>query len=248
MSADEFIPTGRTASVSAGLDAVQVQTEYAPNPSPRITTTVFKKGRVLHKVEIKLKRSLATTEECKRAEAVLARQHGEVISIIKDQQECQATCMGSSIPTDLCDGPEQSAEAPITPDAAPETPKSEPSRAGIADAEAERYLRTTAERLRDIPGVEYVFHLDNAGNFFGQREETQFRKSFRKLARNVRDLIDVFTKIPGSGLQREAGVFEVERDRLYVASSGEECYFVTVIPADRETDYETAIKRVVAER
>ena len=245
MSGDEFIPTGRTALVGSGPGAVQVQTEYAPNPTPRITTTVSKQGRVLHKVEMKLKRHLASTEERKRAEAYLTRQHGEVISIIKDQKVPLGTRPEPSAPIEMPVKPEPVAERSLVPEV---IRQSESGEAILPSGDAERFLRSTAERIREIPGVEYVFHLDNAGNFFGRRQETQFRRQFRKLARNIRDLVEVFAEIPGSGFQREAGVYEVEHDRLYVASTGEEFFFITVTPVDARTDYETAIKQVVAGR
>ena len=55
MSTSEFIPVGRTSLVrKRGLN-LQVQTEYASRPSPRITTTILSDGQVLHKVERTLK-------------------------------------------------------------------------------------------------------------------------------------------------------------------------------------------------
>jgi hypothetical protein len=40
-------------------------------------------------------------------------------------------------------------------------------------------------------------------------------------------------------------VYEVTRDRLYLASTGSDCYFICVKRIKRETQFESAIKEAV---
>ena len=100
------------------------------------------------------------------------------------------------------------------------------------------------DRIKSIPGVYKIYHLDNEGNFTGENA-TQFKKAFSAIFKNIKELIDIFRMIPGITLAREKGVYEVERDRLYLVSAGDEIYFVTVSRADYQTVYEQAIKKVL---
>ncbi|MDZ4723401.1 MAG: hypothetical protein SGI97_05810 [candidate division Zixibacteria bacterium] len=90
MDSGSFIPAGRTSLVKRGEVSLQVQTEYAARPSPRITTTVLKSGQVLHKVERSIDQPISTFEEQQEAETSLKKQHSAVISIIQN---------GSFLPT-----------------------------------------------------------------------------------------------------------------------------------------------------
>ena len=245
--ADEYIPTGRTSLIREGSDPVQVQTEYAPHPSPRMTTTVSMQGRVIQKVELKLKRPLASVEECTRAEMVLNRQHTEVVSIIKDQNRSLAATLEQVASMDI--GPDLQKKAKVPVDETGRIKKlaafreAESSPPNESAAPVEDLRLSAADRIRGVPGIEYLFHLDNAGNFFSRREEVQFRKLFRKVAKSIQELIEVFAQVPGSDFLRESGVYEVKRDRLYFMSTGEDCYFVTVVPIDAWTDYEVALRQ-----
>lgn len=226
MAAQRFIPAGRTALVqpatgqtdserqNAGSGrtqvALQVQTEYAHNPYPRITTTILNSGQVVHKVEKKLDRTVQSLEEQQLVEGMLNHQHSEVLAILKRQQGHASA------------GRETAQEAPVKP-------------------------ASIVERLRAIPGSEHIFRLDNKGNFIGRATKTQFRKSFKAVFKNLPALMEVFAELAGDFPQprRQSGVCEVERDRLYFASTGSECIFITVRRVDRDTDYEKAIKEAI---
>ena len=82
MANNNFIPAGRTSLVGQGEVKLQVQTEYADRPYPRITTTILDSGQVLHKVEKKLGESIGSTEEQKRMQDIMARQHAEIVAVI----------------------------------------------------------------------------------------------------------------------------------------------------------------------
>ena len=104
---------------------------------------------------------------------------------------------------------------------------------------------TAYEKLCQLPGAERVFRMDINGNFVDAQVSDQFRESMKNVFRNINDLVEVFIREPGVGMTREKGVYEVERDRLYLASAGAEFYFILVKPPNRATDYERIIKEIV---
>ena len=85
MTPDDFIPVGRTSLVKRGTTSLQVQTEYASRPYPRVTTTVLNSGQVIQKVERKLEHAVETLEEQSRIEAAIQQQHGEVLALIEKE-------------------------------------------------------------------------------------------------------------------------------------------------------------------
>ncbi len=83
MAVSSFIPAGRTSLVQKGDLALQVQTEYAMRPTPRITTTILKQGQVLHKIERALERPIESFDEQRSIEIGMKRQHIEVVNILQ---------------------------------------------------------------------------------------------------------------------------------------------------------------------
>jgi len=71
--------------VKRGTTSLQVQTEYASRPYPRVTTTVLNSGQVIQKVERKLEHAVETLEEQSRIEAAIQQQHGEVLALIEKE-------------------------------------------------------------------------------------------------------------------------------------------------------------------
>ena len=202
MSNTGFIPAGRTSMVKKGELQLQVQTEYAQRPAPRITTTILNAGQVVNKIERALEHEISSLDEQARVEVVLKRQHLEVIGILQEQEI-----------------------------------------AGQGGGhEIEGAAGESAERLLTIPGVQKVYALDTEGNFFSDSGSREFEQAFAPIFRSVRDLMNVFSSLPGAEGERETGVYEVERDRLYFASVGDECYFIIVRRVNVTTNYEHEIK------
>ncbi|MEE8577985.1 MAG: hypothetical protein V3T31_12080 [candidate division Zixibacteria bacterium] len=85
MSTNMYIPVGRTSLVKRGDMALQLQTEYAPRPAPRITTTISSNGQVMHKVERPLDRPIETFEQQRHTERLMRRQHDEISVIIQQE-------------------------------------------------------------------------------------------------------------------------------------------------------------------
>lgn len=192
--------------VKKGDLLLQVQTEYAQRPAPRLTTTILNGGQVVNKIERALGHEISSLDEQARVEVSLKRQHQEVIGILQEQSQQQSdnrVDAGRSV--------------------------------GGSGSES-------ADRLSAIPGVQKVYALDNDGNFFSDSHSEEFQSTFAPIFRNLRELMTVFSPLPGTNCARESGVYEVERDRLYFASVGSECYFIVVRRVNVTTDYEQEIK------
>jgi hypothetical protein len=83
MTEANYIPTGRASLVKRAGAAVQVQTEYASRPSPRVTTTISHRGQVLHKIERMLVKPIESAGEQQKTELEMRRQHDEILGIIE---------------------------------------------------------------------------------------------------------------------------------------------------------------------
>jgi len=66
---------------------IQIQTEFAWNPHPRITTSIVLDGVVIHKIQKDWKGQLETEEEQQIIGRYINRQHDEVEKIVKSNQE-----------------------------------------------------------------------------------------------------------------------------------------------------------------
>lgn len=208
MGATSFIPAGRTSLVKHGQISMQVQTEYASRPRPRITTTILREGEVLHKVERPLDRAVDSVEEQQRAEATIKRQHAEILTIVQSDSYVKDHDPSGHV-------------------------KVQTATLSLMDA------------LQSIVGVERVYRLDNEGNFTGGALTDQFRKQFAPILKGMSEIIEVFGRTPGVGISRHRGVLELERDRLYFASGGTECYFILVRRTTGSPNFEHAIKAIV---
>ena len=231
MAADSYIPVGRTSMARQGAKSLQVQTEYAPRPAPRITTTISHQGQVVHKIERTLERAIDSPEAQNRVERTLRNQHAEIIAII-EKPNC------ASIPTPAATESQSTATAPVPVASGNE---------GDPESTVEAIPGPVAySRLQEIPGVKRIYRLDNEGNIVGRDEPTRFRQAFAAIFRNLEDLVSLFAADPGAGFTRQKGVLEVERDHLYFASAGYECYFLVVSRIDETTNYEDAIKAAIS--
>ncbi|HKK20933.1 MAG TPA: hypothetical protein VJ983_05620 [candidate division Zixibacteria bacterium] len=212
MSTTSYIPNGRTSLIKRGNASLQVQTEYAYRPYPRLTTTISNNGQVVHKIEKKLDRPIESFEEQTRVETIMKQQHGEILAIIRED---------SSI----------TRAQPLEPEA------SEPQAPPIEI--------TFRDRLKEIPGVGQVFHLNVDGSFATRASAETFRQEHKVIFENLNELLGVFPMNSGATSNRDRGVLEIERDSLYLISCGDEMFFLTVGPTDADIVYEKAIKEVL---
>jgi len=214
MADNSYIPVGRTSMVRRGRIDLQVQTEYAPRPYPRITTTVLNSGQVLHKIEKKLDEPIRSQEEQMRAQRVIQQQHADVTTLLES-------------------------ESTILPKR-PANKKTTPALGGNSKPE-----RSLTERLAAINGIQRIYQLDNDGNFVGGGSTEQFKSAFAPVFKHMHDLLNVFVQLPGSSNRREQGVYEIERDRLYMISTGREFYFVVVKRVARDTNFELSLRDAI---
>lgn len=232
MSLNQYIPAGRTSLIKQGDLDLQLQTEYAYRPRPRITTTISIAGRVVQKIERELPQPVESEEQQDKVQRIIVRQHAEVISVIEKRGSGrkpapkQPTAPPKQDPRIVPDRPADNLPSPV------QTP---PPRSAY---------RNIHELLTNLPGVRQVFRLTNDGDFVEQGSEAKFKKAHRKIFKNLNDLMELYGREAG-GIKRRVGVYEVQPERLYFASSGIECYFVVVDEPSLEFSYEIGIKDVL---
>ncbi len=231
MNLSKFIPAGRTSLVKKEDCNLQVQTEYAIRPYPRLTTTISNNGQVLHKIEKKLEKAIDSFEKQSLMEDVIRKQHLEVVKIVKDElfNHNQVENIQDKLES------QNNLEKAVI-----ETTESELSPVSL-DGEAISLI----DKIMSIPGVKSIYQLDNDGNFSNKISGDQFKKKYSFIFKNLIDLIEIFALIPVVTITRQKGVYEVERNRLYMVSSGEVLYFVTIEKARMEINYEKAIKEFI---
>lgn len=265
LTVGSFIPAGRTSLVKRGESMLQVQTEYAPRPYPRITTTILNQGQVLHKLEKKLEQAIGSVEEQNLAEDVMKRQHAEVLSLITDptgeaRQRLERAAQeptivfrrgarpamegetASAVPaagSGALPGPEP---LPDLPDDAPAAPTARPYPSPVPPIAVRESLH---DRFADIPGFEHAYSMTLDGKFKSAAGEEQFRKGFKHVHKTLRDVIELFPEKGGARRRREEGVCEVERNRLYLVSTGEELVFITINSIRTDLNYEKIMKNLL---
>lgn len=222
-----FIPAGKTSSVRRGDSSLQIQTEYADRPSPRITTTVLHGGQVLHKFERKLQNEIESLQQQSQVEKTIKHQHAEVLSVIRTSSDTRPSGTESA----------REASAPTNPNMS----QVKQSPEGTAP-DPELSLQ---ERFAQIPGFEHCFQMDNDGQFKSDAAAGQFRRRFKKVFKSRLELLEVFPVYESEPGRREVGVYEIERDRLFLVSTGDDCLIISVVPIDAVTNYERVIKETV---
>ena len=212
MADNSYIPVGRTSLVRRGRTDLQVQTEYATRPYPRITTTVLNSGQVLHKIEKKLEEPIRSPEEQLRAQRVIQQQHADVTNLLESDSAIM--------------------------------PKQPKPKVAVPE-QSSKNKRSLTERLAALSGIQRIYHLDNDGNFIGSGSMDQFKSAFAPVFKHMHELLGVFIQLPGPNGRREQGVYEIERDNLYMVSTGKEFYFVVVQRVDRDTQYEESLRKII---
>lgn len=199
-----YIPSGRTSVVKRGEATFQLQTEYARMPHPRVTTTIFNSGQVLHKVERALEGDVDSVERMHEVEEIIKIQHLEVSKTLKEQG--------------LSTAPESK----------------------IGEVEK----KTRSENIRDLEGVAKVYMITPEGKLVGDKSTTkEFKKMFKHIFKELPDLLGVFAELPGEG--REQGIYEVEKDRIILASTGVEFFLILLNAGLSFSDLAPKIKAIL---
>lgn len=101
------------------------------------------------------------------------------------------------------------------------------------------------DRLKMIHGIEKIYQLDRDGNFLNKNNSEQFKKIYSGVFKNIKDLIKLFSLVPGVIVTREKGVYEVERNSLYLLSCGDNLYFILVNKDSQNIEYEKVLKETL---
>ncbi len=229
MNLTKYIPAGRTSLVNKNGADLQIQTEYAYRPFPRLTTTIILNGQVLHKIEKKLEKPIESFEEQAIMENRIKKQHGEVVAIIKENDASSLLQKSDSqkIPTAIANDSVEISKATL-------------------DTQNESAEVSVVDKFKAIEGVKYVYHLNIDGKFVNKIESDHFKKSFSSVFKSIAELIEIFTIIPGVTFSREAGVYEVERNKLFLVSAGDDIYFIMLDKALSTFNYEQALKAIIS--
>ena len=83
----KYQPPGRLSKVSGTDYIIQIQTEFAWTPHPRITTSVVLDGVVIHKIQKDWTSDLDSDEERRIVSQLINKQHDEVESIIESNRD-----------------------------------------------------------------------------------------------------------------------------------------------------------------
>ncbi|KAA3635294.1 MAG: hypothetical protein DWP97_04985 [Calditrichaeota bacterium] len=245
MSASKYIPTGRTSLIKKDTVSLQVQTEYAYRPFPRLTTTILNSGQVLHKIEKKLEKEIESIAEQNIIEERIRSQHADVIKIIKENNtDSLLDSKKPAEPTPVVSEIHQDAvsEVAVSDAVVHETEIAAPPPAEEEIEESNEIHYT--QRFKAIEGVKYVYHLTPDGQFHSEVESNQFKKTFSPIFKNIVEMMEIFAISPG-GLEREKGVCEIQRNQLYLVSAGEKIYFVVLENPNKDINYEERFNQII---
>jgi hypothetical protein len=101
------------------------------------------------------------------------------------------------------------------------------------------------EQFAALPGFQHLYRLDCEGAFVNEKLARHFKKAFPSVFKHLPEILELFPFVPGGLPERQKGVYEVERDRLYFVSAGSKCYFIVVRPTSSEIDYEAALQKIL---
>ncbi len=232
MNLTKYIPTGRTSLVKKDGADLQIQTEYAYRPYVRLTTTIIHNGQVLHKLERKLDKPIESFEEQAVMENRMKKQHAEVVAIIKENNATSILQKSDSQPI------------PIAEQKTPQAETKEKIVPPVIQEQSEMSELTAIDRFKRIDGVKYVYHLNINGEFVNKIESDHFKKSFSTVFKSTVELKEIFVLIPGVTFSRECGVYEVERNKLFLVSTGDDLYFVLLENPSSDIEYENELKSI----
>lgn len=239
MAQADFIPAGRTSRIVKGAVELQIQTEYAYRPSPRLTTSIFSKGQVLHKIEKDLAAPIGSMEEKLKVEGLLRKQHMEVMEILNDGQFVNRIMQQISPPT-----PPSGVKIARSPEPPRKTaPVDTPTAVETAPLRPKVSL---LNRFSEIEGVEKIYRIDPDGNFDSDVVSSDLKKKYAPIFKGLRELLDIFRDMPGG--RKEEGVYVIEHNRLYLISSGFEFYFVLTRRQKTSKNFEAEFHRLILEQ
>jgi hypothetical protein len=253
-----LIPAGRTARLKRGDSEVQVQTEYAPRPTPRITSSILISGELLHKIETPLESAIETQEQLEKVERQMLRQHSEALKALKNQPEAERSRFSfetmkvrlkereSHKPdnhrsrSSMTLRPKETAQLVEMVHKAEQAGPLQSNSLSQSDR-IHKIKRTTLERLYEIEGVDKIATLDWKGRFLSEKAEKDFKRKFSSVYKHLNEAIEIFAPL-SNGRGREEGVFEAENRRLYMVSHCGFIYFLIMKRMPRDGTIEDVVR------
>ncbi len=228
---------------------IQLQTEYAPRPTPRITSSILLSGELLHKIETPLESEIETQEQLEKVERLILRQHGEALKALKSQNtKGQSRFSFDTMKVRLKEREEDKRHQPRTNTALSPTEaakllklsqraeqtKNVQNEVLSQSDKIRKVKRTTLERLYEIDGVDKIVTLDWRGRFLSEKAEKEFKRSFSSIYKHLGEALEIFSPL-SNGRGREDGVYEAEHRRLYMVSHCGFIYFLIMkrMPSNR---------------
>ncbi len=101
-----------------------------------------------------------------------------------------------------------------------------------------------SDRIKQLPEVERVYLVTPDGKIVGEKTvRGDFRKQFKHVLKELPEMLNVFTSLPGAFEQREIGIYEIEPQRILLASTGIEFYLILIKP---QTKYNELAQKISA--
>ncbi len=85
MEAVDYIPPGQLGHHKLGDKVLQVQTEFAMRPRPRVTSSVVVDGRIVHKTDREWDSDLSQAENREKLEAAIGEQHKATMALVQER-------------------------------------------------------------------------------------------------------------------------------------------------------------------
>ncbi len=85
MEAVDYIPPGQLGHHKHGDKVLQVQTEFAMRPRPRVTSSVVVDGRIVHKTDRDWIDDLTQDDNRQKLECALAEQHKATMALVQER-------------------------------------------------------------------------------------------------------------------------------------------------------------------
>lgn len=85
MEAVDYIPPGQLGYHKHDDKVLQVQTEFAMRPRPRVTSSVVVDGRIVHKTDREWTENLETEENRQKLEAAIGEQHKATMALVHER-------------------------------------------------------------------------------------------------------------------------------------------------------------------
>jgi predicted regulator of Ras-like GTPase activity (Roadblock/LC7/MglB family) len=195
-----FNPAGVSGEANSGEKKYCVQTEFAPRPKPRITTSVSLNGEVVLKVENVWEKLPQSEEDKDEIEKFLKKQHQEVIKDITEKRDDSVLTKNEAKKNSICQ-----------------------------EERGDEAILKIKEAISEIQGVIGWTLFTSDGQVIGHDVLNSEDQNMAGLAQHSIDLASLLSSVSKVG-SLVGGVLESEEMRLVFIPTGENLFAVRVNP------------------